>query len=127
MKYIQLTGVAITCFAMGMSASAQQMPPTIVVVEDAGMKLLSPTIDVPGTVVSLNDARLASELSAKLKWIADVGTVVEEGDTIARLEDITFRLLQMEAQSRVDREQARVTLLRAGRHAHCKAGNGDPC
>ena len=98
---------------MGMSASAQQMPPTIVVVEDAVMKLLAPTIDVPGTVVSLNDARLASELSAKLKWIADVGTVVKEGDTIARLEDITFRLLQMEAQSRVDREQARVTFLRA--------------
>ena len=113
MKNIQLTGFAVTCLAMGMSASAQQMPPTIVVVEDAVMKLLAPTIDVPGTVVSLNDARLASELSAKLKWIADVGTVVKEGDTIARLEDITFRLLQMEAQSRVDREQARVTFLRA--------------
>ncbi len=113
MKNIQLIGFAVTCLAMGMSAGAQQMPPTIVVVEDAGMKMLAPTIDVPGTVVSRNDARLASELSAKLKWIADVGTVVKEGDTVARLEDITFRLLQMEAQSRVDREQARITFLRA--------------
>ncbi|MCH7834844.1 MAG: efflux RND transporter periplasmic adaptor subunit, partial [Proteobacteria bacterium] len=75
--------------------------------------MLAPTIDVPGTVVSRNDSRLASELSAKLKWIADVGTVVKEGDTVARLEDITFRLLEMEAQSRVDREQARITFLRA--------------
>ncbi len=113
MKNIQLIGFAVTCLAMGMTAGAQQMPPTIVVVEDAGMKMLAPTIDVPGTVVSRNDARLASELSAKLKWIADVGTVVKEGDTVARLEDITFRLLQMEAQSRVDREQARITFLRA--------------
>ena len=93
MKNIQLIGFAVTCLAMGMTAGAQQMPPTIVVVEDAGMKMLAPTIDVPGTVVSRNDARLASELSAKLKWIADVGTVVKEGDTVARLEDITFRLL----------------------------------
>jgi len=96
-----------------MSAVAQQMPPTIVIVENAEMRMLAPTIDVPGTVVSRFDARLASELSAKLNWIADVGTVVNEGDTVARLEDITFRLLEMEAQSRVDREQARVTFLRA--------------
>ena len=115
MKTIRITVFAVICLASGMSASAQQMPPTIVVVEDAGMKMLAPTIDVPGTVVSRNDSRLASELSAKLKWIADVGTVVKEGDTVARLDDITFRLLEMEAQSRVDREQARITFLRAER------------
>jgi len=113
MKNIQVTGFAATCLAMGMSASAQQMPPAIVVVEDARMRILAPTIDVPGTVVSRNEARLASELAAKLKWIADVGTVVKEGDTVARLEEITFKLLQMEAESRVDREQARVIFLRA--------------
>ncbi len=113
MKFIQLTGFAFSCLAMSMLASAQQMPPTIVIVVDAGMQMLAPTIDVPGTVVSRNEARLASELAAKLKWIADVGTVVKEGDTVARLEDITFKLLQMEAQSRVDREQARITFLRA--------------
>jgi len=97
----------------GVPASAQQFPPTVVVVENASMKMLAPSIDVPGTVVSRFDARLASELSAKLKWIADVGTVVKEGDTVARLDDITFRLLEMEAQSRVDREEARITFLRS--------------
>ncbi len=105
--------LVVVCLAIGMSAGAQQMPPTIVVVEDARIKMLAPTIDVPGTVISRYDSRLASELSAKLKWIADVGTVVKVGDTVARLEDITFRLLEMEAQSRVDREQARVTFLRS--------------
>lgn len=113
MSKIQSTVLLIFCLAVGMSAVAQQMPPTIVIAEEAAMKILAPTIDVPGTVVSRFDSRLASELSAKLKWVADVGTVVKEGDTVARLEDITFRLLEMEAQSRVDREQARVTFLRA--------------
>ena len=113
MRNIQLFWLAIICLATGMSAGAQQMPPPIVVVEDTRMKMLAPTIDVPGTVISRYDARLASELSAKLKWIADVGTVVKVGDTVARLEDITFRLLEMEAQSYVDREKARVTFLRS--------------
>ena len=61
----------------------------------------------------MNLTRLASELEAKLNWIADVGTEVSEGDTVARLEVITFRLYEMEAESRVAKEKARVTFLRS--------------
>jgi len=77
------------------------------------MRLFLISIDVPGTVISRFDSRLASELSAKLVWIAEVGTAVKEGDTVARLEDFTYKLLEMEAQARVEREQARVKFLRS--------------
>ncbi len=90
-----------------------QMPPAAVVVADAELRLLAPTVDVPGTVVSRYDARLASELSARLEWIAEVGTAVEQGDTVARLEEIRFKLAMDEAQSRVRREQARVAFLQS--------------
>jgi len=92
---------------------AQEMPPATVVVAAAKLRQLAPSVDVPGTVVSRYDARLASELSAKLAWIAEVGTAVKKGDTVARLEDFTFELHEMEAQSRVKREQARVQFLRS--------------
>jgi len=92
-------------------AFAQFMPPPAVVVAEAEMLQLAPSVDVPGTVISRFDSRLASELSAKLVWIAEVGTIVKEGDTVARLEDLTFKLLEMEAQARVEREQARVKFL----------------
>ncbi len=82
-----------------------------VVTASASMELLSPSVDVPGTVISRFDSRLASELSAKLVWIAEVGTEVKEGDIVARLEDFTFKIREMETQSQVDREQARVTFL----------------
>jgi len=84
-----------------------------VVVMEAQLTELAPSVNVPGTVYSRYDARLASELPAKIAWIAEVGTKVAEGDTVARLEDITYRLLEMEAQSRVTKEQARVTFLRS--------------
>jgi RND family efflux transporter MFP subunit len=54
-------------------------------------------------------------LSAKLVWIAEVGTVVKKDETVARLEDFTYKLLEMEAQGRVEREQARVKFLRSER------------
>ncbi|MDH3433422.1 MAG: efflux RND transporter periplasmic adaptor subunit, partial [Gammaproteobacteria bacterium] len=90
-----------------------EMPPAAVLVANAAVREMAPSVDVPGTVVSRYDARLASELSAKLESIAEVGTVVKKGDTVARLEALTFELLEMEAENRVRREQARVQFLRS--------------
>ena len=87
------------------------MPPPVVVIAAAELRQMAPSVDVPGTVVSRYDSRLASELEAKLVWIAEVGTIVKEDETVARLEDLTFKLYEMEAQSRVEREQARVRFL----------------
>lgn len=108
MRIILVSLMSIAPCAM---AFAQFMPPPAVVVAEAEMLQLAPSVDVPGTVISRFDSRLASELSAKLVWIAEVGTIVKEGDTVARLEDLTFKLLEMEAQARVEREQARVKFL----------------
>ncbi len=109
-KILAVLGICM----LGANALAQfQMPPPAVVVREARLTELAPSVNVPGTVHSRFDSKLASELPAKIAWIAEVGTRVEEGDTVARLEDITYRLLEMEAQSRVAREQARVTFLRS--------------
>ncbi|NCF50907.1 efflux RND transporter periplasmic adaptor subunit [Gammaproteobacteria bacterium] len=111
----RLSLLALLGLAPAATAFAQDwdMPPPKVVVADVVSRQLAPSVDVPGTVVSRFDARLASELSAKLEWIAEVGTVVKKGDTLARLDAFTFGLYEMEAQSRVEREQARVQFLRS--------------
>jgi RND family efflux transporter MFP subunit len=100
-------------FVLCATALAQNMPPAVVVVAEAELQQLAPSVDVPGTIVSRFDSRLASELSAKLEWIAEVGTAVKKGDTVARLESLTYELLEMEAQSRVEREEARVGFLQS--------------
>jgi len=105
--------LSIVLCSMAFAQQGMEMPPAAVVMDQAEMRQLAPSVDVPGTVISRFDSRLASELAAKLVWIAEVGTAVKEGDTVARLEDFTFKLLEMEAQARVEREEARVTFLRS--------------
>jgi len=105
--FLAIFGSAVLCTA----ALAQDFGPAPVVVATVELRELAPSVDVPGTVVSRHDSRLASELSAKLEWIAEVGTVVKKDETVARLESFTFELLEMEAQGRVEREQARVKFL----------------
>ncbi len=70
-KRVLLAAGGITATA---SALAQEWPAAAVVVDSVQLRLLAPSIEVPGTVVSRFDARLASELEAKLSWIAEVGT-----------------------------------------------------
>lgn len=100
---------------LGASAFAQGFGPAAVVVSDVEYRELAPSVDVPGTVVSRYDSSLASELSAKLVWIAEIGTVVKKDEVVARMEDFTFRLLEAEAQGRVEREKARVKFLQSER------------
>ncbi len=105
--------ITLAALLSGGVAFAQGMPPPTVVVDEATFRMLAPTVELPGTVVSRNDARLASELSAKLQWIAEVGSEVKKGDTVARMEDITYRLRKMEAESMVEREEAAVVYLKS--------------
>jgi RND family efflux transporter MFP subunit len=104
-------GLLVASMMLCSALLAQGFGPSAVVTAYAEIRQLAPSVDVPGTVVSRYDSRLASELSAKLEWIAEVGTVVKKGETVARLDDFTFSLYEMEAQSKVEREQARVEFL----------------
>ena len=110
-KNVRILFAAFLSLNCGLVFAQFEMPPASVVVATATRTMLAPSVDVPGTVISRFDSRLASELSAKLVWIAEVGTSVEEGETVARLEDFTFKLLEMEAAAEVTREQARVKFL----------------
>jgi RND family efflux transporter MFP subunit len=92
-------------------AGAQGFGPAAVVVTNVEYRELAPSVDVPGTVVSRYDSSLASELAAKLVWIAEIGTEVKKDEVVARMEDFTFRLLEAEADGRVAREKARVKFL----------------
>ncbi len=101
-------GMALTLF-VGI-AGAQQGPAPVVVVR-AQEVMLAPTVAVPGTVISRNDSKIASEVTGRVIWIAEVGTVVAEGDPVARLDDTRFRLQQSEFDGQVDRQRARLTYL----------------
>lgn len=111
----RLIGITLLTFllttASGSVAAQDWGAPPSVVTARASLEMLSPSVEVPGTVISRFDSRLAAELAAKLVWIAEVGTEVKKGDTVARLEDFTQKIREMEAQSQVEREQARVTFL----------------
>ncbi len=67
---------------------------------------LAPQASFPGTVMSRNDSKLASDVNGRVEWVAEVGTAVNKDDVVARLDK---RMAQMQR----DADKANVTRLEA--------------
>ena len=78
----------------------QQAPAAPVIVETAQRDTFSATLWVSGTVISQNDARIAAETDGRITWVADVGSRIEKGGAIARIDagDLKLDLADSEAQ-----------------------------
>ncbi|HYE50916.1 MAG TPA: efflux RND transporter periplasmic adaptor subunit [Azospirillaceae bacterium] len=87
-------------------AQAQNGPPAPpapkVRVMAAEQRQMAPQVEVPGTVHSRQDARIAAEIAGRVVWVAEVGTQLAAGGEIARIDDRAFRLelSELEAQIR---------------------------
>ena len=85
-----------------------QNGPVPVVVSVAAERLLAPVTAYPGTVISRNQARLAAEVEGRLVWVADVGSRVRKGETVARIDDVLLSQTLRADESAVVRERARL-------------------
>ncbi|HVZ69776.1 MAG TPA: efflux RND transporter periplasmic adaptor subunit [Rhizomicrobium sp.] len=88
MKMFRLRLFATIILAGFVTAAMAQASgdPAPVSVSTARMVRMAPQVALPGTVVSRNDSRLASEVEGRVAWVADVGDVVKKGDVVARLD-----------------------------------------
>ena len=77
----------------------QKAPASPVIVETAQRDTFSATLWVSGTVISQNDARIAAETDGRITWVADVGSRIEQGEAVARIdaEDLRLELADSEA------------------------------
>ncbi|MDJ0748742.1 MAG: efflux RND transporter periplasmic adaptor subunit [Woeseiaceae bacterium] len=103
--------LSIVCLlAMPALAAAQSdemaFPPARVQVATAELRDMAPLVEVSGTVVSLNDSRIATEVEGVLTWLAEVGQEVEAGDVVARIEPRLTQVALTRARANVARLEA---------------------
>ena len=99
---LSLFTLAVAAPAWGQEGS-YVMPPARVEVATAELRDMAPSVDVSGTVVSLNDSRIASEIEGVLTWLADVGAAVDAGALIARIDPQLIRIEVARAEADVAR------------------------
>ncbi|MCE9687865.1 efflux RND transporter periplasmic adaptor subunit [Shewanella sp. AS16] len=87
--------------------------PRLVSVVRVENRPLSPKIMVIGSVHSRNSAELTAGVDGRLEWVAEAGTRVQAGETVARLDQSRLRLQQAEQEALIERES--ITLVRLER------------
>jgi RND family efflux transporter MFP subunit len=100
-RYTQLTLLLCLLPVLSWAEDAEQPAPAApVIVETAQRDTFSATLWVSGTVISQNDARIAAETDGRITWVADVGSRIQEGEAIARIDaaDLRLDLTDSEAQ-----------------------------
>jgi len=91
-------------------AQTPAQPTAIVDVGTATASRLAPQRWVPGSVVSRDDAKIASAEAGRLEFVAEVGTRVKAGERIAQLDDVALRLRRDELLAEVRRTEAQRAL-----------------
>jgi RND family efflux transporter MFP subunit len=106
MRAIQ--GLLLLVFAATASAqqSKQELPVVMVEVAQASVTRVAPRRWVPGSVVSRNDARLATSAAGRLEYVAEVGTRIRAGERVAKLEDEAVSLQVEDAKAEIMRIEA---------------------
>ena len=106
MKKKILIGASLLGLPLMALSQGPQFPPARVQVATAEVRDMAPVVEVSGTVVSLNDSRIATEIEGVLTWLADVGDEVEAGDVIARIEPRLMQVALTRARANVARLEA---------------------
>ncbi|MGN6150367.1 MAG: efflux RND transporter periplasmic adaptor subunit, partial [Rhizomicrobium sp.] len=112
MKWSAFFGT-IAAVALLEPAVAQQAPAPSVAVVTARIVRMAPSMGLPGTVVSRNDSRLASEVEGRVAWVAEVGTAVKQGDIVAKIDSDVAGLQLASDKANVARLSAQLTYDRA--------------
>lgn len=99
---------APSAVAQDEAPAPQGPPPAPVTIANAQAAQFAPLLWAPGSVVSREDAKVASEQDGRVTQVAEVGTVVKQGDALARLDDALLRLQERQNQSDIDRIQAQL-------------------
>lgn len=90
------------------AAAPQDPPPAPVTIANAQAAQFAPLLWAPGSVVSREDAKVASEQDGRVTQVAEVGAAVKKGDVLARLDEAMLRLQERQNQSDIDRIQAQL-------------------
>lgn len=109
---LNISPLLLLSLLVALPAFAQQSAPASVVqVAHVSRTELAPTVAVPGTVFSRNDLQVTAGVAGQLIDVAEPGTYVEKGQSIARIDSRPLLLQRAEQEALLERAEINVRQL----------------
>ncbi|MDH3746757.1 MAG: efflux RND transporter periplasmic adaptor subunit [Gammaproteobacteria bacterium] len=96
---------------IALQAAAQQPSASVVQVAEVLRTELAPTVAVPGTIYSRNDVQITAGVAGQLEMVAEPGTVIERGQSVARIDKQPLLLQRAEQEALLERAEINVRQL----------------
>lgn len=110
-KNLACCGFLMLSSMAAVAAPSEQAPPPVkVTVDKVRSQDVAEQLWLPGTVISRYDARIATEVSGRIRWMAEIGDSFKKGDVLVKLDDQLLQLALLDDQSRVKQLAAKVSL-----------------
>jgi RND family efflux transporter MFP subunit len=93
------------------AAFAQQPPAPVVQVAHVAETEVAPTVAVPGTIYSRNDVQITAGVTGQLVMVAEPGTLVRAGDSVARIDRAPLLLQRAEQEVLLERAEINIRQL----------------
>ncbi len=106
MVFLAVGLVALPSQSVNAEGGDLQRPVSKVSVVLAEERMLAPTIKATGSVVSLHASKISAQVAGELSWIVEVGTLVNKGDVIARIDATILKANKEIAQSKIKKLEA---------------------
>jgi len=105
------TTTTIVLCLLASTTLAQEMPAKVVQVASVERTEIAPTIAVPGTIFSRNDVQVTAGVAGQLLMVVEPGTIVQEGEPVARIDKRALLLQRAEQEALLQRAEINVRQL----------------
>ena len=95
----------------GAAVAQTTAPARVVQVAAVERAEIAPTVAVPGTVFSRNDVQITAGVAGQLLTVAEPGTVVQRGESVARIDRQPLLLQRAEQEALLERAEINVRQL----------------
>lgn len=109
MRKIILT--SILCLFAGAALAQPAMPAKVVQIANVERTEIAPTIAVPGTIYSRNEVQVTAGVSGQLLSVAEPGTIVRQGEPVARIDKRALLLQRAEQEALLERAEINIRQL----------------
>ena len=103
-----LAGLALVAAAV---AGAQQPLSPVVQIGYVKQTEIAPTVAVPGTIYSRNEVQVTAGVAGQLVMVAEPGTVIRAGDSVASIDKAPLLLQRAEQEVLLERAEINVRQL----------------
>lgn len=111
MKKITTCLLSVAIFFASHSASAQEAPAKPVKVDHVTEMSLSATTDLMATVYSRSHIQVTAGVNGRIEWLAEPGTLVQQGDALVKMDLLPLKLMQLEQKAQLKRAKINVRYL----------------